>query len=355
MSAFDRLKAQSGAVFGGEAAPDDETTVGPVNPPVSVAPDQVSAFKPGDLVITDKTLTWDWQPSQRFEQVIGRIENSLNAKYPVIHALYAKRRGADGQQPDTGFVSHQVASVDIVPVDPAHLRKITADELASILAAGKQPGQPQAPHLPSAKLGVFDPGESPAVTNKPPLSAGAAALQALMRGETPEDPADANEGREWGAIGAVPPKASPAPKEPPLKFKNSLLEEMYRLTEGGRTFWHFDSNERKVAFTECDQELTFLAEDQKGVVLDAIRLGLLLAVERGWTPPHLDGTESFRRKAFLEAARLKIVVTGYAPTEQDLKLLKREGIKPTIPADNPITGVKDAPAHAGTKSTMMEC
>lgn len=183
---------------------------------------------------------------------------------------------------------------------------------------------------------------------KLPESPGASALRALMNGskegeQAPED------NREWGSIGQ-PAKHDPRDQEhvDAEEYKNPLLASMFRRKEGNKTLWHLEENAKQIAFAESCNELTFCSVDHTGVPKDALRLGLLLAIERGWNPPHIDGTEEFRRKAFLEAARLGIPVTGYAPSQADLGLLKREGVKVTVPAINPITPTPQ-------KNPALEC
>lgn len=136
-----------------------------------------------------------------------------------------------------------------------------------------------------------------------------------------------------------PVAAAPLPAAHTGKVRSEnlpeVLRDMIRKPAENGTAWFFQGNDRRPAFVETAGRLAYTGHDD----LNAIRAGLLLAQEHGWSPATISGSGEFRKAAFREACRMGIATTGHKPSQEDLKWLREEGIampKPAlVPAQSP--------------------
>lgn len=130
----------------------------------------------------------------------------------------------------------------------------------------------------------------------------------------------------------VLPTASRKPTPP------EILNRMVRTQDEtfGIVKWQFPagvSNAGATAFHEYSDKLQFTVpknaatESEKKANPVALEVGLTVAIEKGWVPPHLDGTDAFKEQAFIVACKMGIPVTGYTPTPEMISTLKSQGIE----------------------------
>lgn len=143
-------------------------------------------------------------------------------------------------------------------------------------------------------------------------------------------------------------RASAAPGHPPT-VPGALAQELPTLlatmrkkaTEAEDVQWYFPGGTH-AAFVDMGSSLIFSGNAKAPLPDRAIEAGLLLALNRGWVPPHIEGTDPFLKAAFAEACRLGIYVTGYTPSPEEVAEIKQMGFD--IPSAPPEPAAISTPA-----------
>jgi len=101
-----------------------------------------------------------------------------------------------------------------------------------------------------------------------------------------------------------------------------------RYVKVGSRFYEAN-NPKQLAFEDKGNRLETRSNGEQQAQ-DLVRI----AIARGWDNIKVDGSESFRRAAFLEATKQGLHVKGYEPTEQDkAEVIKRAERSPTLVED----------------------
>lgn len=108
------------------------------------------------------------------------------------------------------------------------------------------------------------------------------------------------------------------------------IDRRYLIDERDtRTIYSYANDPERIAFIEKGETLS-TTESNPALIKNMVQL----AEDKGWEAVELSGTDKFRREAWFEARRRGLEVTGYEPTEQDLRLAEIE--QPTQDNTNPV-------------------
>jgi len=105
---------------------------------------------------------------------------------------------------------------------------------------------------------------------------------------------------------------------PQLEYQRTLDLALSRHIVGNSTEYRWKKHQR-IAFVDRGSEITFESKNKT-----AIKAGLQLAQEKGWSAVVLRGSKEFRREAWYQAQLLGIKTQGYRPTQSELSDLKKE-------------------------------
>lgn len=108
-----------------------------------------------------------------------------------------------------------------------------------------------------------------------------------------------------------------------------------RLDQNNQQQYSCTSWLRRVSFTDCPPALL------KTVSSDALAAEGMVAkaIEKGWSPISVSGTEEFKSNVFHQAVRMGVEISNYSPTQKDIDLLRKANVP--IPAwvpSNEISG-----------------
>lgn len=107
------------------------------------------------------------------------------------------------------------------------------------------------------------------------------------------------------------------------------IDRRYLIDERDtRTIYSYANDPERIAFIEKGETLS-TTESNPALIKNMLQL----AEDKGWEAVELSGTDKFRREAWFEARRRGLEVTGYEPTEQDLRLAESE---PALNRANPV-------------------
>jgi hypothetical protein len=137
----------------------------------------------------------------------------------------------------------------------------------------------------------------------------------------------ANRGK--GNPSPVPLTKTAAPGAPaPQKSPSSPLADVMPEAVASRflkTDKHYYFPDKTHAFTDHGQKLA-----TRGHHPEVVRSLVEIAKARGWDSIEVKGTDAFRRKAWMEAAKSGLTVTGYKPTALDLAELSNQPAQNTV-------------------------
>jgi len=114
---------------------------------------------------------------------------------------------------------------------------------------------------------------------------------------------------------------NPAPKrrlyaELERKRRLELIESVHKQFRVAGSSFHFKDQPDKIAFRESDNRMVSAVNDER--VTKAI---VKMAEAKGWQKIRVSGHPEFRRAVWFEASLRGLEVSGYKPTEQELKEL----------------------------------
>lgn len=132
----------------------------------------------------------------------------------------------------------------------------------------------------------------------------------------------------------------------------ALSRRRLKASAEGATTYNVPSGFGFAAFVDHDGPPAVLTTDKDD---PRVAEGMVAtAIEKGWSPIHVDGTPEFKSQAFRSAAFLGVEVTGYTPTADDLKFLK--STRTPVPArfDNQIQPTAQASQEASSPAPEQQ-